>query len=690
MLAQAHTVFEGLLHNGRSTVKLGAASLPASEQVIRRASTWVSFYPDALITRTNESVLHTLKAIVEHGCLQEMGIQAVFTTPLTRSGGVAGYAYTPSTDGRFDPISLEIDPALGTDQEYRALNHAANEQGMGIIGNLVPLHTGQGPDFLLALLGEPAYRALYMLSEIAEQDWQLLPPVDDGTPTDAEPVPTRPLNRQQTDALYENGYIPGQVKWVDAALDSSETTGWSATPVIVGADGKQRRWVYLHFFKPSQPVLNLDYPDGQALRVLNAAAIKQIRKLGVAGLRLDAIAFSVEEQAGTPITRDVYTPSATRKTNGFASLIRTMQGFSFQELMAPLGQVHESMEYGTDLTYDFFTRAAGLHAALTGNASLLRLMFRLLLAADIQPGSLVHDLQNHDELTYQLPELLWRGNDRFEVAEGHILGTDLQQQTLARMHAMIEPTPWNRLYRSERDGIATTLVGFLAAGLGIDPYQAGSAEVDCIRRAHLLLARANAMQPGVFCLSAWDLVGALPLRASEVDHRLLDGDDVRWFNRGGVDVLGLHPEDARSAGGLTRAQSLYGTLPEQLQQPQSFASQLQRMLAAREKYGIAQGELKALPPEPGPKQLGLCILAMELPVTPRYAITALNFSHQQGIDYPLDLAHVFGVKRRKVRHVSIVDVETGTDAKKDNVDQQGRYQIRLKPLEGKTVVLMNR
>ena len=36
-----------------------------------------------------------------------------------------------------------------------------------------------------------------------------------------------------------------------------------------------------------------------------------------------------------------------------------------------------------------------------------------------------------------------------------------------------------------------------------------------VRRAHLLLAMFNALQPGVFALSGWDLVGALPIPAGK-------------------------------------------------------------------------------------------------------------------------------------------------------------------------------
>jgi len=44
----------------------------------------------------------------------------------------------------------------------------------------------------------------------------------------------------------------------------------------------------------------------------------------------------------------------------------------------------------------------------------------------------------------------------------------------------------------------------------------GPAEVEQIQRLHILLVMFNAMQPGVFALSGWDLVGALPLEAEQV------------------------------------------------------------------------------------------------------------------------------------------------------------------------------
>src|SRR4030095_283313 len=119
------------------------------------------------------------------------------------------------------------------------------------------------------------------------------------------------------------------------------------------------------------------------------------------------------------------------------------------------------------------------------------------------------------------------------------------------------------------DGLATTFAGFVAPALGIkDPYAATPDQVKQIARGHLLLAAANALQPGVFGVSSWDLVGALPIPLDAVKDRV-GGGDYRWVNRGGVDLLGAAAKATTSAFGLPRAKALYGPLPDQLKDPES-------------------------------------------------------------------------------------------------------------------------
>jgi hypothetical protein len=63
------------------------------------------------------------------------------------------------------------------------------------------------------------------------------------------------------------------------------------------------------------------------------------------------------------------------------------------------------------------------------------------------------------------------------------------------------------------------------------PYNATPAQVEEIKREHLPVAAYNSLQAGVFSLSGWDLVGALPLASRQVTYLLAD-NDYRWLDRG--------------------------------------------------------------------------------------------------------------------------------------------------------------
>ena len=294
-----------------------------------------------------------------------------------------------------------------------------------------------------------------------------------------------------------------------------------------------------------------------------------------------------------------------------------------------------------------------------------------------------HDLQNHDEITYQLVELEARSDEVLRFQGQEVSGRQLRERTLHEMRtkAVGPAAPYNRLYRPQRDGVATTFAGFVAASLEIaDPYHATSAQLEQIKRGHLLLALANAMQPGVFSLSSWDLVGALPLPAAVVAERLED-QDYRWMNRGGVDLLGQNPTAARSAGGLPRAQALYGSLPEQLRDPDSFASGVRQILEARRRYQIARAKLTAVPEVEHPE---LCVLLLTLPGKEAYAITALNFG-RNAVEETVDLAPLVACASRPVSGRKLVDALSGSV--EGAIDTKQRIEFKLAPLAGKTLIL---
>jgi maltose alpha-D-glucosyltransferase/alpha-amylase len=385
------------------------------------------------------------------------------------------------------------------------------------------------------------------------------------------------------------------------------------------------------------------------------------------------------------VTASVYeTPLSIVGTNDLAFMVRKLGGWTFEELNVPIEQLKQYTQNGPDLSYDFFTRAQVLHPLITGEVLPLRLAHSLLLQLGTKHGTLIHDLQNHDEITYQLIDLGSRGDIQFEGM--HVNGMQLKDQILKEMRAREDgaQVPYNSLYRPVQDGIATTFAGFIAPALGIqDPYNALPEQVALIQRGHLLVAHANAMQPGVFAISAWDLVGALPIPKESVADRTQDGD-FRWINRGGVDLLGANPTADKSVIGRPKAKALYGPVPEQLKSPNSFASQLKRMLSARKQYRLAEGEMLAVPNVGNP---AVCVLAMRLPDSMGLAITALNYARTDwSID--IDLKQVPGISAGstagQVAHDIVADQNVGV------VSSDGRLTLKLDALSGRTFVLMSR
>ncbi len=239
---------------------------------------------------------------------------------------------------------------------------------------------------------------------------------------------------------------------------------------------------------------------------------------------------------------------------------------------------------------------------------------------------------------------------------------------------------YTMLYRTEKDGLATTFPGFIAASLGIRaPYGATAEQIKEIRKAHLLLAAANALQPGVFSLSSWDLVGALPVPKEAVKKWASDGDH-RWINRGAVDLMGANPNADGSVIGLPRAKALYGSLPSQLKDPESFASQLKTLLAARKKYGLAEAELLAAPES---NERGVCLLVLRLPEKAGYAVTALNFGREP-VSLDLNLGAIKGLPVDDVRGRPVTEIISGQAAGEVN---DCRLPLRLPAITGKTLVI---
>ena len=645
---------------------------PEPHAAVSRASVWFTAYPAATIADpAGASVLATLADERLWRALQQIGIQGMHTGPMKLSGGIRGHSYTPSVDGHFDRISFEIDPGFGTEAQYRDLVATAHRHGAIVIGDIVPGHTGKGADWLLAERAYKDYPGLYSMVAIPSSDWGMLPPVPHGQ--DAVN-----LDPATVDALAAKGYIVGQLHSGIFYAPGVKVTDWSATDIVRGVDGVRRRWVYLHIFKQGQPTLDWLDPSFAAERLVVGDEVDEIGVLGDDMVRLDANSLLGIER--TPDGRVWFAdhPLSVTVNQLLADTARKLGAYTFEELAAPLDAMRRMLSGGPDLSYDFVTRPAYDHALLTGDAEFLRLVYRLMQENGIDPGRLIHALQNHDELTMGLGMLSGpHASDLLPFHGGRMTGQALQALIRQDMYSRLmgDSAPYNLKFGN---GVACTTASLIAAKLGIrDLSKITPEDIAKIEHLHLLLAFFNAMQPGVFALSGWDLVGDLTLPAASVRERLADGD-TRWINRGAYDLLGSSPTANHSNAGLPRARSLYGPLPDQLEHAGSFASQLARMLKVRSQLRLYAGEVVDAP---ATRARGLFVLVSRLPDSHDLEVTAINFG-DSAIDETLTI-------KDAAPPMQVIGV-LGPEASELRLDAAGRLRFKLKGYEWQALRLTRR
>lgn len=617
MLADANEISQQF--SGQGSMWQNPYATPSARGAVDTASVWFTAYPLSLITRPNESFL---KAMADEGmwkAFAEIGIEAIHTGPVKRAGGLSGWEQTPSVDGHFDRISTQIDPAFGTEDEFRTMCGTANWYGGTIIDDIVPGHTGKGADFRLAEMKYADYPGIYHMVEIDERDWENLPVVPPG----ADSVN---IDAETEQWLDKAGYIIGRLQRVIFYAEGVKETNWSVTRSVLGTDGVQRRWVYLHYFKDGQPSINWLDPSFAGMRLVIGDALHSLTDLGTGGLRLDANGFlGAEKTAAEDSTAwSEGHPLSEAANHLIASMVRKVGGFTFQELNLTIDDIRDVGAAGADLSYDFINRPAYQHALATADTEFLRLTLRTTLELGVDPASLVHALQNHDELTYELVH--WSTGHRDDVftykgenITGEALGDTIRADLTQKLTG--ENGPYNLVFTT--NGIACTTATVIAATLGITDLDTID-DIDHIRRAHLLLAMFNALQPGVFALSGWDLCGMLTLPPSNIPE-LLRGGDTRWIHRSAHDLMGVNPSATQSLAGMPRGRSLYGSIPEQMADDASFLRQLQAILRVRSHYGIATSRQIDIPEV---SHRGMLVLVHQLADEGQYQLTVLNFANE--------------------------------------------------------------
>jgi trehalose synthase len=330
---------------------------------------------------------------------------------------------------------------------------------------------------------------------------------------------------------------------------------------------------------------------------------------------------------------------------------------------------------GADLSYDFINRPSYHHAFAVADTEFLRLTLRSAHEFGIDPASLVHALQNHDDLTYELVHF-WtlHKDDTYNFRDVDIKGSELREliRKELQQHATGKQAGYNLLFTT--NGIACTTASFITAVLGYsDVAHLKPTQIENIKQAHLLLAMFNAWQPGVFALSGWDLCGSLTLSSRAVSDLIKDGD-TRWINRGAYDLMNVNPDAEASAAGMPRAKNLYGSLPEQLADPRSFVSQLQALLKLRKDYGLATAHQIDIPEV---SQKGMLVMVHRLPKDDRLQVTVLNFSNEE-IAGTVSSEHL-------PAGADVMDMLTSREVA--TVDDLHSFHVKLAPYQGLSLLI---
>ena len=641
---------------------------PDPRAAVEKASVWFTAYPISMITRPGSTFLGALGDEALWSAFEQIGIDGLHTGPVKKAGGILSWDATPSVDGHFDRISTSIDEAFGTEEEFRTMCEvAAGHLGL-ILDDIVPGHTGKGADFRLAEMKVGDYPGIYHMVEIDEKDWHLLPAVRRG-------LDSVNLDAEAEDQLAKHGYIIGRMQRVIFYEPGVKDTNWSATAEVEGPDGVLRRWVYLHYFKEGQPSINWLDPSFAGMRLVIGDALHSLGDLGSGALRLDANGFlGVEKSSEDSPAWSEGHPLSEAANQLIASMVRKVGGFTFQELNLTIDDIKSGSERGADLSYDFINRPAYHHAMATGDTEFVRLTLNLGRAMGIEPVALVHALQNHDEMTYELVHFeTLHAADRFAFRGGELSGHELAVTVRGELieHLDGDDHPYNLTFT--QNGIASTTATIIAASLGFPSIRDLTPEqVEQIKDAHLLLAMFNALQPGVFALSGWDLVGALTLDKRQIAWLLGDGD-TRWIHRSAYDLMGWQPGATESKSGMPKGTALYGPLPDQLADPDSFASRLSRILTVRARYGIASAKQVDVP---AVSHRAMLVMVHEL--TDAEQVTVLNFAPEP----------ISGTVRSEELVPGSLLVDMFTDEEVGVVDDLHSFAVSLAPHEGRSLLVL--
>ncbi|UZP68018.1 hypothetical protein N1030_03310 [Desulfovibrio mangrovi] len=542
---------------------------PRPETLIKEAPVWLSLHPASVLTADNESLFKALLHPEFWRQTQKLGIRGLLLSPLRESGGIWGYDISGTQFLGADTVQYEFSKYAGTQDEYRRLTRAANMAGAVMGDTLLPAATGMGADFFLSARAKPEYLGIYSMIELPAESWPLLPEVP-------EQWQAEPISAEGLKALREQRILP-PVRLRETLDIPFIPYGWAATGKVRGLDGTSRRYAYLYYGSPDRPVLNWTDPTAAARRIVSGSIIQQVGTLGVAFSGV-SVAPYVGIEPATPAGRGdiaIATESARKAAATIAQEVRRYGGWSFLQDSLPLPMQGLLMQEGPDVAIDHAGSVSAQAALLTGDATILRKTLELTQSLGIDRKRLVHAIQPAEGVDLSLCHLYGTADTSIPPMREQYEKTMVKTITAAGGDILI------------KNGVLhSTPAGVVGMAAGIRDMQHMTAEqTDVMNKGMTALAAYHAMQPGIFMISGKEMAGTLPLRQGLVPARNED-EALRQNMMGAYDLLNSSRQTLITPLGMPKAQTVFGSIPEQSLTPYSFVWNLNRILQVREHYGI--------------------------------------------------------------------------------------------------------
>lgn len=601
--------------SGTNLFWLGPYEKPRSDTMRQLAPVWFSMNAARTLSSSSGSLLFTLGNSNFLPMMAQIGIRGIHIESMRESGAVWGSPTEQRQLGN-DTVSYSFLRSVGTDNDFGRFVRKANQSGIILGDTVVPLATGRGADFFLSTRGVPKYKGAYCMVDIPRQFWDNLPEVQNrsrAVKVDDEAIAV----------LRQARLIPPPLVRDGVALSLTPLT-WYATNVVKDVDGNGRRYVYLGYGSEARPLLNWNDPSGVAKQIVSGSLIQEIgmQHSAMASVRVSPLYGLEPDYPGADKTTYGIGNTAVNAAVSIAQQARRYGGWTFLQDNLPLVTIREALTNGTDFAVNHSISTAAQIAYATGDARLLRESLFVMEQMGIDQKRLINRIQPEAYIDLGVPFMFNAENDRSAAFRKE--QCDAVQQVLAASGADVFFSK-SRLY--------LTPAAYVAAVDGVrDVRHMTVEEEQNVTKGLTLLGHVQAMQPGIFMLSAEEMLGVLPLPPELLEYKT-EEDSLRQNIAGAYDLTSRAGNSILTEIGLPKAPKAFRDIDEQLRDVESFVSNMRRLIMLRTALGMENAKLLQLP---AVKNNGSVMQLYQLPskneLHAKFVLTVANFSRDEAVE----------------------------------------------------------